>query len=219
MLTACWSVKGGSGLSVVAAALAVLRRRGDGALLVDLDGDQPGILGCAEPAAPGGGITGGFAVAVADDVATAIRSAEIDVADGLALLPRGPGPLPAAGRATAFVEHLARERRAVIVDCGRPGADDGLAAAVVGSADRSLLVVRPCFLALRRATTAPWRPDGVVLVTEVGRALGARDVEGVLGAPVVAVVEVDPAVARVVDAGLLLSRPPRILSGPLADVA
>lgn len=197
MLTVCWSVKGGSGVSVVAAALAMARRARGGALLVDLEGDQPCILGCSEPA----------------------RSVEVTVADGLALLPRGEGPLPSGDRAARFVGHLAADDRAVVVDCGRPVPGDGVAAAALGAAARSLLVVRPCILALRRAVAAPWQPDGVVLVTEAGRALGVRDVEGVLGAPVVAVVPVDPAVARVVDAGLLLSRPPRALATPLADVA
>jgi hypothetical protein len=45
-------------------------------------------------------------------------------------------------------------------------------------------------------------------VTEPGRALGKRDVESVLRAPVVAEVPVSPQIARVVDAGLLASRVP-----------
>jgi len=42
----CWSVKGGSGTTVVATALALLcaARVPDGALLVDLVGDAPLVL-------------------------------------------------------------------------------------------------------------------------------------------------------------------------------
>ena len=48
--------------------------------------------------------------------------------------------------------------------------------------------------------------DGLVVVSETGRALDARDVEHVSGRPVVAVVDHTPVVARTVDAGLLVQR-------------
>lgn len=71
----------------------------------------------------------------------------------------------------------------------------------------------PCYLALRALTLAgPSSVDGLVLITEPGRALGARDVEGVIGRPIVTEVPVDAAVARGVDAGCLLDgRLPRSL--------
>jgi hypothetical protein len=59
----------------------------------------------------------------------------------------------------------------------------------------------------------------VVLVTEPGRALDRGDVERVVGAPVRAEVAVDPAVARAVDAGLLVSRLPRGLERSLRRAA
>ena len=65
---------------------------------------------------------------------------------------------------------------------------------------------------------APLRPTGVVLVDEPSRSLTRADVEAALGVPVVAVVQVDPAVARAVDAGLLASRLPRTLARELRDV-
>ena len=92
---------------------------------------------------------------------------------------------------------------------GRPTTGAGLALAA--GAEISLLVLRPCYLALRRALAAPVRPSGVVLVTEHGRSLGRRDVEDVLGVPVRAEVPVEEAVARAVDAGLLARRLPRSL--------
>ena len=49
----CWSVKGGSGTTVVAASLAVLSARHHPTLLVDLAGDSAIALGAREPAGPG----------------------------------------------------------------------------------------------------------------------------------------------------------------------
>jgi hypothetical protein len=63
------------------------------------------------------------------------------------------------------------------------------------------------------------RPSGVVLDTEPGRSLVRRDVEYVLGAPVRAEIELDPLVARAVDAGLLATRLPRGLHRALRDAA
>src|SRR5919199_1458565 len=60
----------------------------------------------------------------------------------------------------------------------------GLAQWLAAGAQVSLLVLRPCYLALRRALAAPVRPSGVVLVSEPKRALGRRDIEEVLGVPV-----------------------------------
>jgi hypothetical protein len=82
-----------------------------------------------------------------------------------------------------------------------------------------LLVLRPCYLALRRAVASSLRPSGVVLVEEAGRALGRRDVESALGVPVRAVVAHDPRIARAVDAGLLARRLPGLLERPLRHVA
>lgn len=67
------------------------------------------------------------------------------------------------------------------------------------------LVTTACYLALRAAAHHP--ADGVVLLTEADRALSARDVTHSIGADVVATVPRDPAIARAVDAGLLVSRP------------
>ena len=54
MLTCCWSVKGGSGTTVVAASLGLLAASAPaGALLVDLAGDIPAALGLPQPAGPG----------------------------------------------------------------------------------------------------------------------------------------------------------------------
>jgi hypothetical protein len=44
-------------------------------------------------------------------------------------------------------------------------------------------------------------------------------VADVLGCPVLATVGIDPSVARAVDAGLLISRPPPVLAPPLRSLA
>ena len=73
------------------------------------------------------------------------------------------------------------------------------------------LVVRNDYLSLRRALLAPPTTAGVVLVVEPGRSLGRRDVADVIAVPIVAELAVSPAVARSIDAGLLVSaRRPRL---------
>ncbi len=222
MFVACWSVKGGAGVSVVAAALAHRLAVEEGAaLLVDLGGDQPDIVGVAAHHQQGVAdwLAGGPGVP-----ADGLRRSEVVLTDGLALLARGNGPLHSGARADVLLALLARDPRPVVVDCGVPlgtvcsGAEE-LALAVATAATRSLLVIRPDLCSLRRALAAPLRPSGLVVVREPGRVLGADDAGEVLGVPVAAAVEVDLAVARTVDAGLLLARPPRQLQRGLRHVA
>jgi hypothetical protein len=237
VLVACWSVKGGVGTTVVAVSLALqsAREAAAGAVLADLAGDAPVVLGLGEPDSPG---LAGWLAAGPGVPADALARIEVEVVPGLGLLPRGHGDLPPA-RGDVLAALLDRSPRATVVDCGRlgpPVAADGsaapldhhlaadgpsvapVAAAVIARAQHSLLVTRPCYVALRRAMHAPVRPTGVVLVNEPGRVLSARDVHEVVKAPVVAQVEVDPKVARLVDAGLLTGRLPRSLD-PLRSAA
>ncbi|HYZ98440.1 MAG TPA: hypothetical protein VE575_06790 [Acidimicrobiales bacterium] len=84
-------------------------------------------------------------------------------------------------------------------------------------ADSTVLVVRNCYLAVRKAAAVAWvgqRADHVVVIREPGRAITPRDIAATVGLPatVVTTLEADPAVARSVDAGLLTRpRPPRSL--------
>lgn len=224
MTLALWSVKGGSGVTVVAAALAaLLGRSGNGdAVLVDLGGDVPAVLGAPEPDGPG--LSEWLA---ADD---AVGPAAIDrltrtVAEGIDLVWRGRRPLGGAERAGMLAAHLAESARPVVLDLGSlapPTATDPadeVRRVLLDRSSRSWLVTRPCFLSLRRALGVGRRPDGVVLVAEDGRALGRTDVEDVLGVPVIATVPVDAAVARAVDAGLLAARLPAAIARPLAAAA
>jgi len=215
MLLACWSSKGGSGTTVVAASLALLLARRDpmGALLVDAAGDLPAALGLPEPDSPG---LAGWLAAGSSVPPDALHRLEAAGAHDLALLPRGTGPLHGE-RADALVTLLTADARPVVADCG--SLSDSTALALAAGATRSVLVTRPCFLALRRALAAPLRPSEVVLLTEPGRSLTRLDVEDCLGAPVVAEVPVDPAIARAVDAGLLAVRLPRRLARELDRAA
>lgn len=216
MLIACWSPKGGSGTTVVSVALAALlaAARPGGALLVDLDGDAPAALGVDDGGSPG---VAGWLAAGEEVPADALARLEAPAPGGVRVLPRGPSPLVAEpGRAAVLVALLAAEPRPVVVDCGStPGPLDS---AVVAAATTSLLVVRPCYLALRRAVAQGRRATGVVVVREDHRALQPADVEAALGVPVVAVVPVTPQVARAVDAGVLGARLPRSLHRSLRPV-
>jgi hypothetical protein len=197
------------GTTVVATALAmvVARRAPAGALLVDLAGDVRAVAGL-----PDDRDTPGVAEWLRQGSrvpADGLARLEAAAGPGLALLCRGHGPMDAA-RAPALASLLAADPRPVVVDAGLVSGDD-VGAVLAASAAESLLVTRPCFLALRRAVAAPVRPSGVVLVAEEGRALTARDVEVALGVPVRAEVSVTAQVARAVDAGVLMARLPRSL--------
>jgi hypothetical protein len=214
MLVACWSVKGGVGTTVVAASLALLlgRRGGPGAVLADLAGDAPAVLGLPEPDTPG---LAGWLAAGDGVPADGLARLEIEASPSLRLLPRGPGQL-VSDRVAVLASLLDRGPRPVVVDCGTA---ERVAAAIVGGAQRSILVIRPCYLALRRAMTSPLRPSEVVVVREPGRALSRRDIESAVGAPVRVEIEADPAVARAVDAGLMAGRLPRSLERGLRHAA
>ena len=217
MLIACWSVKGGSGTTVVSAALALaLASQSRGVLLADLAGDLPAALGVPEPDGPG---LGDWLTAGPDVPDDALGRLEVEVAHGVALLPSGKGPVDCPQRAELLASLLASERRTVIADCGTSTSDTAMA--VAGGAGLSLLVLRPCYLALRRALAAPLEASAVVLVEEPQRALQRADVEDVLGVRVRALVPWRGAVATAVDAGLLARRLPTPLEKalrPLVDL-
>lgn len=207
MLTVCYSPKGGQGCTTVTAALALAQQ---GSRLIDTTGDLPALLGIPEPSGPG------ICDLLADD-----RPLDIAAIARLATS-SGPVPLIRAGSTPAarVPEHRWVELAAILT--ADPGAwflDAGtLPGPACVAADRRLLVVRNCYLALRRAVEHPVRPDGVVLVIEADRALSAADIEAVLTAPVVARVSIDPTVARTIDAGLFAARVPRGLARRLATL-
>lgn len=103
------------------------------------------------------------------------------------------------------------EAGVLVADLGRiSDLSDDQASHHDADASRWLVLRGPCYLSLRAAIDHPWRPEGIVLLVEPGRPLSAADVTDVLGAPVVAQVPVEAAVARAIDAGLLLARLDRL---------
>jgi hypothetical protein len=217
MVTVCWSVKGGSGVSVIAAALALASQRHhhDPVLLVDLAGDGALILGEADTGAPG----------VLDWVAAldvgvgALPGLITPVTGSLSLLPAGrAGETLTLGeqglRSAELAEWLAMWPGSVVVDAGTNAT---VRPALIGRADRSLLFLRLCFLAVQaaRAAVGANRVDDLVIVEEPGRSLTCADMTSALGVPVAARVPVDPSISRAVDAGLLTARMPRMLTRSL----
>lgn len=216
MLVACWSAKGGCGTTVVAVAIASLLARAAGeAVIADLAGDVPAVLGLPDSEAPGLGDW----LAAGDTVpADALARLEIPGHGGVRVLPCGTTTAHAApGRGDVLAALLGADARPVVADCG--SMPSGTRLAVAAHASVSLLVLRPCYLALRRAAAFPLRPSGVVLVEEPGRDLTAGDIEAVLDVPVRAIVAVEPAVARAVDSGSLGARLPRRLERSLRHAA
>lgn len=225
MVTLCWAAKGGSGTTVVATALALSSARPS--LLVDLDGEIPETLGLPAPERPG----------IADWITSDaphehLHDLLIDIGDDVFVLPwRGrfetasaarpepPRELANIQRWQEFCRWLAAwapvRGGSVTIDAGTGEPNTVL----FDEADRTLLVTRPCYLSLRRASRSILRPSGVILVAERGRALTKRDIEHSLSAPIEATVSIDPAIARAVDSGLLTTRLPKAIFRELRRVA
>jgi len=123
------------------------------------------------------------------------------------------GDLPESGATLAVA--LTQGPAPVLVDCGT--AREPASRAVVEVADIAVVVLRECYLGLRRAVHAPAleHTDGVVLLHESTRSLSAREVGDVLDLPILARVPVRDTIARAVDAGVLTTRLPE----PLARAA
>ena len=89
---------------------------------------------------------------------------------------------------------------------------------LIEAADHSLLVTQSCFLALRRIARSPYQPSGIVLMYEDGRALVASDIADLGSCPIVLQIEMDVAIGRALDAGLLITRLPQRLDRALAKL-
>ena len=210
----CWSVKGGSGATVVASTLALVNAEKSprGALIVDLAGDVPAVLGLAEPSGIG---IGEWFSQNENSSRMALQSIAIQATANLQLIARGSGQINATANFAELAASLATFDVPVIIDAGCGVVSPELLA----RASSSLLITRPCYLSLRRAAQLNVAPTGVVLINEPGRALGKRDVESVIGAPVIAEITFDATISRAVDAGLLASSLPNILAKQLSVAA
>ena len=214
MLITCWSVKGGSGTTVVASSLALLlAERAVDTCLVDLGGDVPAALGLTEPDGPGIGDWLDAATISSthlpdpSTVGSSLATLEVPVAPSLAVLPLGHRCCSPLASWSTLAAHLASSPRTYIVD----GGTNALPPLLRSLALHDYLVVRGCYLALRRAVNLCPRPSGVVHVAEPGRVLRAPEVEAACGVPLVAEIAWDPAISRSVDSGQLRSRMPAAL--------
>jgi len=220
VLVCFWSPKGGSGTSVLTAAAALVLARAGPARLADLDGDQPAILGLA--ADPDQGLRDWLSTGP-EAPTDALDRLAVDAGRELTLLPAGDGDvgLAAAEAGAALGVALQTDPAPTVVDVGvlTAGRTPALHA-LVEVADASVVVVRCCYLALRRAVRLELTASatGAVFVDEGGRALGAHDVANVLGIPVLATVSLRASTARAIDAGVLPSRLPDALARPAREV-
>ena len=226
LLIALWSAAGGSGTSVFTAACALVLARdardaghASGVRVADLSGDLPAVFGLG--ADPEVGLAD-WLDAGAEAPTEALDRLLTEVAPGVALLPRGrgarvPTTLPAPESGAALGVALRHGSTPVLVDCGT--AREPAVRAVVEVADVAVVVLRGCYLALRRAVHSPpiEHTAGVVLLDEPGRSLAAREVSEVLDLPVLARVPVKDAIARAVDAGVLPTRLPEPLARPATE--
>lgn len=230
MLLALWSPKGGAGTSVLAAAVALATAREadrgvdrgpsrgeQGIRLADLAGDLPAVLGLGADPVLG---LGDWLAAGPEAPGEALDRLVVDVAAGVGLLPLGsarPDSRAEAGAALAVV--LRDGAWPVVADCG--AGREPAVRACAELADSTVAVLRPCYVALRRAVHSPLLAStiGVVVVEEPGRALGTKEVAEVLDLPVLARIPVRDEVSRAVDAGILTTRLPNALARPARQLA
>ena len=211
MLTIFQSPKGGSGTTVTAASYALATAEHHGkAMLIDMCGDSRAVLGMADTDAPGLNDWLGESHHAGAD---ALIGSGTAMENGLLVVHPGTRFVTGAPRWEALAGALSSWDFPVIVDAGTHFFPEEIRAV----AGNNWLVTRACYLALRRATRMP-RPTGAVVIKEQGRALTVRDVEAVLNVPVVATIQVDPAVARAVDAGVLPARNGELLGAHLPPV-
>lgn len=179
-----------------------------GATIADLCGDVPVVMGVeADASSPG---LRQWLAAAPTVSANGLSRLMVDVMPGLRLLPRGP----LAVRSPDVEVQAGRLREShvgqpLIVDAGVVGPERQVAAVLEKAATTSILVIRPCYLAVKRVAELEHRADGFVLVEESGRCFDARDISDALGVEHLATLRWDPTVARAVDAGRTKSRPPR----------
>lgn len=192
--------KGGQGATTVVAALAVTAaRKGRRIIVIDAGGDVASILNRPH-------------VEAADDLAAGLTAA--CPVDGVELV-----HLPADridSNTVRGTSELVADGATIIIDAGTDPSmvhpfDD------VRPRPQRVLVVRSCYLAVRRAAAVPYTPDHVVLIRERLQSLTATDIERALALPVTTV-DHDPILARAIDAGLLVTHAHRWLGRPLRQL-
>lgn len=199
MSTLFMSPKGGNCTTVTASAYALVSAmRGTNTLLIDLCGDVPAAIGMAEPHGPG--INDWLNEDNIGDPQQMVMLGT-PVIPGLVVLHRGARFVTGEPRWEALATAISSLPHDVIIDAGTTYVPEVLTQAV----NNVSMVVKPCYLSLRRASRLP-RPSNVFVIKEDNRALTVKDVGNVLGVPVAAEIPYEAAISRAVDAGLLTAR-------------
>ena len=211
MSTIFMSPKGGNCTTVTAAAHAILlAARGTPTLLIDLCGDIPAALGMAEPTTFG--INDWLSEHSPSD-AQAIMTMGTTFDNGLIVLHRGSPFVKGQPRWPDLARAISALPMNIIIDAGITFVPDELRRAV----SHVTMVVKPCYLSLRRASRMQ-RPTQLFVVCEESRALTVKDVGHVLGMPITSEIPYTPAISRAVDAGMLPSRAEQLF-GPFMTLS
>lgn len=233
MVIAGWSVRGGSGTTVVCSALASTWSRSVPTVLVDLCGDAPALFGRPTTTRPG---LMHWCMAhqsvgpesIGDLVDTQGGKGTPDLLHAGQPLHRGEGgsePDAAASRGEEQrlekrlqqgLQWLAQTYDRVVIDLGTR--TDARAEALLRASTASLLVMRPCTITMREAIRSKRAVVGTVLVGSGSGSLRADDVEALLGVPVFAHIPTVRSIPAAVDAGTFGQRLPRQLRAPMQAV-
>lgn len=211
MSTIFMSSKGGNCTTVTATAFSLIAAsRGLPTILIDLCGDVPSVIGTPEP--PSAGINDWLAEDSILD-AEALVKLGTPVSPGLVVVHRGARFVQGQPRWSDLAAAITTLPMNIIVDAGIGYLPDELR----NAGAEVTMVVKQCYLSLRRATQLS-RPTNVVVIREEGRALTVKDVGHVIGSPIVAEIPYEASISRAVDAGLLMSRAEQLM-GPYFPAA
>ena len=205
------SPKGGNCTTVTATAYALLMAaNGTHTVLIDLCGDVPAAAGMAEPTTPG--INDWLSESSTSDAQTLVTlGTPFD--NGLVIVHRGSSFVEGQPRWSDLANAITTLPMNIVIDAGTTFLPDELRRAVT----HVTMVVKPCYLSLRRASRMQ-RPTQLFVVCEESRALTIKDVGHVLGMPVTCEIPYTPAISRAVDAGMLPSRAEQLF-GPFMTLS
>ena len=205
------SPKGGNCTTVTATAYALLMAaRGTHTVLIDLCGDVPAAAGMAEPTTPG--INDWLSESSTSD-AQALVTLGTPFDNGLVIVHRGSSFVDGQPRWSDLANAITTLPMNIVIDAGTTFLPDELRRAVT----HVTMVVKPCYLSLRRASRMQ-RPTQLFVVCEESRALTIKDVGHVLGMPVTCEIPYTSAISRAVDAGMLPSRAEQLF-GPFMTLS
>ncbi len=205
------SPKGGNCTTVTATAYALLMAaQGTNTVLIDLCGDVPAAAGMAEPTTPG--VNDWLSESSLSD-AQALVTLGTPFDNGLVVVHRGSSFVEGQPRWSDLANAITTLPMNIVIDAGITFLPDELRRAVT----HVTMVVKPCYLSLRRASRMQ-RPTQLFVVCEESRALTIKDVGHVLGMPVTCEIPYTSAISRAVDAGMLPSRAEQLF-GPFMTLS